>query len=245
MKRTELIMGMPICVEIVDQVDISYLQDTFDLFKQVDERYSPYKETSLVSKINNHQLAVKEYDRELEEILALCEQTKKDTNGYFDIVYDNRLDPSGLVKGWSIKLAADKLKSKGVKNFYIEAGGDVQVHGVNNSHDSWVVGIRNPFKVSEIVKAVKLDDKAIATSGNYLRGDHIYNPLTQKPASNHIVSLSVIGPNILDADRYATAAFAMADEGIYFIDELEGFEAYQINQDAVAIMTKGFDKYVA
>jgi len=55
---------------------------------------------------------------------------------------------------------------------------------------------------------VYVTDEGIATSGTYLRGEHIYNPKTGEAASE-IVSLTVIGPNIYEADRFATAAFAM------------------------------------
>jgi len=245
MKQTKIIMGMPICVEIIDDVDESYLIETFNFFEQVDERYSPYKDASLIAKINNRLISEDDYDNELNEIMTLCEQTKQATNGYFDIRFNHKIDPSGLVKGWSINVAANKLKDRGVNNFYIEAGGDIQVYGLSDSRQSWNVGIRNPFNVHEIVKSVKLDNQAIATSGNYLRGNHIYNPITQKPCASRIVSLSVIGPNILDADRYATAAYAMEDKGIYFIDALDGFEAYQINEDGIGSMTRGFEQYVA
>ena len=49
-----------------------------------------------------------------------------------------------------------------------------------------------------------------------------------------------LGPDILDADRYATAAFAMGRQGVAFVEALPGFEAYQIGTDGVATMTSGF-----
>ncbi len=33
-------------------------------------------------------------------IFKLSEKTKKETNGYFDIFYKGKYDPSGIVKGW-------------------------------------------------------------------------------------------------------------------------------------------------
>ena len=57
----------------------------------------------------------------------------------------------------------------------------------------------------------------VATSGTYFQGQHIYNPHSPAQKLHEIVSLTVIGPDILEADRYATAAFAMGRKGIIFI----------------------------
>lgn len=128
MKRTELIMGMPITVEIIDNGNKQDLSDIFNYFKKVDAKYSTYKESSEISKINNGHPKSK-WSSEVKKVLDLCEQTKTDTNGYFDIEHNGKLDPSGLVKGWAIKNAADMLRKKKITNFYIEAGGDIQVGG--------------------------------------------------------------------------------------------------------------------
>ncbi len=76
-----------------------------------------------------------------EVILRLSEETKKITNGYFDIQrVDGSYDPSGLVKGWAIYGAACILKHKKFENFYIEAGGDIEASGRNNQNENWLFG---------------------------------------------------------------------------------------------------------
>jgi thiamine biosynthesis lipoprotein len=95
----------------------------------------------------------------------------------------------------------------------------------------------------EVVKKVYLNGNGIATSGNYVRGAHIYNPLNPKQKIEDIVSMTVIGPDILEADRYATAAFAMGDEGIYFIENLKGYEGFAIDKNGIGTMTRGFNNY--
>lgn len=253
MKETRLIMGMPITINIVDitatQKDIDAV---FEYFAYVDDKFSTYKETSEISKINNGALSQEQYSTDMKEIFFLAEQTKKDTNGYFDITHNGHIDPSGIVKGWAIQKARELLVKKGFQNFFIDAGGDVQVSGNNEKNELWKIGIRNPFNREENVKVVSLTNQGIATSGTAIRGQHIYNPkeLTmehgqlKKKATSDIVSLTVIGPNVYDADRFATAAFAMAEKGINFIESLEGFEGYMINNKGLATYTSGFDKYV-
>ena len=244
MKQTKIIMGMPITVEVVDDITSQDFESVFTYFKRVDNRYSTYKVTSEISKINNG-LPRREWSQEMKQVLGLCEQTKQLTNGYFDISHNGKLDPSGLVKGWAINNAAKLLSDKGIKNFYIEAGGDVQVQGTNADAQLWAVGIRNPFNIEEIIKVVKLTDVGIATSGTYIRGQHIYNPRADHHEINSVKSLTVVGPNIYEADRYATAAFAMGKKGIAFIEATLSLEGYMVDENKIATYTSGFERYVA
>lgn len=243
MKQTRLIMGMPITVEIVGDDTTQYIEGVFDYFVTVDERYSTYKPTSEISQINNG-LPKDRWSNEMTQVLKLCEETKRQTNGFFDIERAGKLDPSGLVKGWAIHNAAEQLQEKGVHNFYIEAGGDTEVDGVGETGEPWIVGIRSPFDLSQIIKVIRLSDAAIATSGTYIRGEHIYNPHDSYRAANEVASLSIIGPNIYEADRFATAAFAMGGRGIEFISGRPGLEGYMVDNKGIATFTSGFERYV-
>jgi thiamine biosynthesis lipoprotein len=243
MERTELIMGMPVKITTVDTISDAILSEIFDYCRAVDERYSTYKSTSEISRINAG-LPKSKWSAEMRDIFRRCEITKSQTRGYFDPVQpDGTLDPSGIVKGWAVQNAAERLRRKGVTDFSVDAGGDIAVRGDSPSGGEWRIGIRNPFDRDQIVKVVGLRDQGIATSGTAIRGQHIYDPIEHKSLDN-IVSLSVIGPNVYDADRFATAAFAMGREGISFIENLKGFEGYMIDKDGIATMTSGFMEYV-
>ena len=244
MKQTRLLMGMPITIEVVDTtITQEDIEKVFDYFSSIDEKFSTYKATSEISKINRGELSTVEYSEEMKTILALSEQTKIDTDGYFDIQQDGIYDPSGMVKGWAIQNAADVLKAQGFANFYIDAGGDVQIVGYKDGAP-WRIGIRNPFNRSENVKVLGLTNCGIATSGTAIRGQHIYNPHDRNIKLQDVVSITVIGPNIYEADRFATAAFAMGKRGIHFIEKLAGFEGYMIDAQARATFTSGFERYV-
>ncbi len=244
MKETRLIMGMPITVDISDAVFSPKLfQEVFDYFVSVDERFSTYKPKSEITLINEKKISERDYSAEMKTILRLAEETKQATDGYFDMRTSGIIDPSGLVKGWAIFHAAKILKSLGVRNFYIDAGGDIQVSGANSEKKPWSIGIRDPFSPDQIIQRVFLTDQGIATSGTYVRGHHIHNPRDNNKPVADIVSLTVIGPNIYEADRFATAAFAMRKKGIEFIERLPGFEGYMVNLDGIAVRTSGFDEY--
>lgn len=244
MKQLQLLMGMPITVEILDaSATEADIEKVFASFRAIDETFSTYKEQSEISKINRGELTGDAYSEAMKTILALSEQTRQETRGYFDIRHDGMLDPSGIVKGWAILQAARMLKAAGFVNFFIDAGGDIQVAGTKQGHP-WRVGIRNPFNRNEYVKVLALTDKGIATSGTAIRGQHIYNPHQPQMPIEEIVSLTVIGPDVYEADRFATAAFAMGKRGIYFIEQLSGFEGYMIDASARATFTSGFERYV-
>jgi thiamine biosynthesis lipoprotein len=243
-KQTRILMGMPITVEIVDEsADDADLAAIFDYFEYVDEKFSTYKTTSEITRINEGKLPFAEASEDMRTVFALAEQTRWETDGFFDIKRDGAYDPSGLVKGWAIYNAAEQIRQRGFKNYFVDAGGDIQTAGKNVQGQTWRVGIRNPFNIQQIVKVVYIRDRGIATSGSYVRGQHIYNPKSSEPFVSDVVSLTVIGPNIYEADRFATAAFAMGRDGIDFIEHLNGFEAYMIDENGWATLTSGFTGY--
>jgi thiamine biosynthesis lipoprotein len=238
-------MGMPVTLEVIDPSATEGLFDTvFKYFEYVDEKFSTYKEHSEISQINNHDLELEAASEDMKTVFELSEQTRMETNGFFDILHNGFFDPSGLVKGWAIDNAAHIICEKGLENFYVEAGGDIQVFGKNSRGNNWRVGIRNPFNIDEIVKVISVSDCGIATSGTYIRGQHIYNPKIGDQPIKDIMSVTVLGPNIFEADRFATAAFAMGYEGINFIERLQGFEGYMIDRDKRATFTTGFEGHV-
>ena len=126
----------------------------------------------------------------------------------------------------------------------MDAGGDIQACGKNSQGEKWRVGIRNPFNMNEIVKVLSVSDGGVATSGTYVRGQHVYNPKNSGDTLTDILSLTVIGPDVYEADRFATAAFAMGRSGIDFLEYLPEFEGYMIDKDKQATYTTGFMRYV-
>lgn len=246
-RQTWCQMGMPITVCLANagagQADIDAVMSWL---ASVDERFSPYLATSEVSRINRMNAGGCESGQlsdEMLTILRLCEQTKQETNGYFDAVRSGVFDPSGLVKGWAIERASALLSARGLTNHIVEAGGDAQVVGHNAERQPWRVGIRNPFRRDEQVKILALSGRGIATSGTAVRGRHIDNPLTGAAVETDLVSLTVIAATVYEADRFATAAFAMGRDGLAFIAGRPGLEGYAIHADGIATATRGFSGY--
>lgn len=242
-KKIATIMTMPCTLTFADKKSTKEINDAaktvFNYLISVDETFSPFKPASEISRINRKEIKVNEAKKEVQDVLKLCNQTKKVTADYFNVVQNDQIDPCGLVKGWAILNAAKLLSKMGFKNFMVEIAGDIQASGHPKDKNKWTLGIRNPFDITQVVKSVKLNGKGIATSGTYMQGLHIYDPVSKKPAEE-ILSLTVIGPNVYEADRFATAAFAMGEKGIKFIENYPGLEGYAINHEGIATYTSKF-----
>src|SRR5256885_16360760 len=91
MKHLQLLMGMPITVEVVDPgVTEADIEKVFAYFRAVDDTFSTYKEHSEIAKINRGELGEEAYSDDMKTILAVSEQTRQETRGYFDIRHNGR-----------------------------------------------------------------------------------------------------------------------------------------------------------
>ncbi|MDB5194989.1 MAG: hypothetical protein JWO84_173 [Parcubacteria group bacterium] len=240
-------MGMPITIELADaHAKTASVDAVFGYLSEVDARFSTYRQDSEISGINRGDIAEAAYSAEMKEVFTLALRTQQETNGYFDIRRpDGALDPSGVVKGWALKNAADLLRTHGNTHFMLDGAGDIVTSGKNAEGEEWAIGIRNPFAHEEIVKVVYPHGKGIATSGTAARGAHIYDPHHPEQALEDVVSVTVLARDVLVADLYATAAFAMGRAGIDFLNRRSDLEGYCIDRDGIAVMTTGFLAHIA
>jgi FAD:protein FMN transferase len=239
--RVEHVMGMPIVVDVRDErVDETAIDGVFNWFRWVDETFSTYIESSEINRIDRGELRLEDAQPVVRGVLARCDELRRETHGYFDVRAGGRLDPSGLVKGWSVDRAADILHAAGLRNFAVNAGGDMRLSGRAVPNAQWSVGIQHPRDRARIAAVVRVTDLAVATSGAYARGDHVLNPHTRRPPSD-VLSVTVVGPQLATADAYATAAFAMgAEAGPHWTARLRGYEALTILADDTVLSTGGF-----
>jgi thiamine biosynthesis lipoprotein len=264
MRESRIVMGTPVTIEIADdgamademlrESDPGHLERhlerhigrVFAFLEHAERVFSPLRPTSETSRINNGLLRIGDCSDEMKMVLGLAQKTRVETGGHFDVNRDGVFNPAGIVKGWAVYQASEMLHAAGIWDFCIDAGGDSQLSGLNNAGQYWRVGIRNPFAPREIVKFLRLSDMGMATSGTHTRGRHIYDPFAAVGETiDEIASLTVLGPNIYEAGRFATAAFAMGPKGIDFIERKSGLEGYMIGKNGVATMTSRFEEYVA
>jgi len=199
-------MGMPISVDIPDCDDEAVFEAAFDRLRKIDERFSTYKSDSEVSRYAAGKITEAEFSQELTEVIAACKKAETETEGYFSAWAAGAFDPSGYVKGWAIAKAGKVVEKQGYKTYCIGAGGDIWAR--SDSDYKWNIGIQDPKDKSKILNKLSISNGAVCTSGTYERGNHIINPKTKEPANDYI-SVTIIGPDIIQADILATAVFAM------------------------------------
>ena len=242
-RRVEHVMGMPIVLDIRDEdADEAVAEGLFEWLRWVDETFSTYKPDSEISRLNRGELQLDDAHEEVQSVLARCDELRAETNGYFDMrrAPGEPIDPSGLVKGWAVDRAAEILERDGVRNYAVSAGGDMRLRGRAVPDLTWSVGIQHPLDRTVVAKVIETNELAIATSGAYARGDHVWNPHTgESPVG--VLSVTVVGPKLATADAFATAAFAMGPViGPHWTASLRGYEAMTILADETILATGGF-----
>jgi thiamine biosynthesis lipoprotein len=202
-------------------------------FQDVDRRFSLYRRDSEMHRVADGRLPLDQASRDVRAIVSLADALRDRTDGYFDARchrQDGLLDPTGVVKGWSVDEALTLLRMAGAHNLQIGAGGDLVVAGTPETGRHWRIGIRHPERHTSLAAVLEVSDAAVATSASYERGDHIRDPHTGRAAAG-LRSLTVVGPTLTLADAFATAGFAMGEQGIAWVASQPGFGALGITLD--------------
>ncbi|NND11480.1 MAG: FAD:protein FMN transferase [Flavobacteriaceae bacterium] len=139
------------------------------------------------------------------------------------------IDFNAIAKGYAVDVISEFLDSRSVENYLVEIGGELRAKGLNIEKESlWTVGVDQPrFDGQQsIFTAIKLNNKAMATSGTYRkykideagnRYAHIIDTRTGYPSKTNLLSISVIADECMTADAYATAFKAMG------VDKVQSF----------------------
>ncbi|WP_236794285.1 FAD:protein FMN transferase [Amycolatopsis sp. GM8] len=204
MRLVRQIMGLPISLDLPDD-EQDAAERAFAWLREVDRRFSPFRDDSEVTQFDPDG----PHSAEMREIVGLCETYEGLSGGAFRARLPGRgFDPSGIVKGWAAQRAGELLRAAGVTRFCLNAGGDVIAAG-----RTWSVGIRHPDQPMAVCAVLAVRDRAVATSGSYERGEHIFDGRTGRPA-RELVSLTVVAADLTTADAVSTAAFALGRDGI-------------------------------
>lgn len=159
------------------------------------------------------------------------------------------LDLGAVAKGMAIDLAAIELQP--LRNFAIDAGGDLYVSGRNPQGNPWRIGIQHPRRPEHLGVCLIASDCAVCTSGDYERtagrggaDHHIFDPRMGRSAGA-VASVTVIAPSALLADALGTAAFVLGSKRGRSLLERSGVEGLVITAEQQAIATRGFCQFLA
>ncbi|MFC1691894.1 FAD:protein FMN transferase [Candidatus Latescibacterota bacterium] len=156
-----------------------------------------------------------------------------------------KIDLGSIAKGYALNEAKRVLEQSGITSALIDGGGDIYALGAYNNKP-WVIGIRNP-RGEGVIGSLELTDMAVVTSGDYERVfeedgkkyHHILNPETGFPAEG-LASVTVISPDPVLADAWATAFFVLGKEKtLEILKKLHSIEVFLITDDEERVYSKG------
>lgn len=157
-----------------------------------------------------------------------------------------RIDAGAIAKGYACDVVADSLEAYGCTDFCIEIGGELVVKGLNSKGVNWHIAINKPVEDSlcvnrEIQEVVELTNCGMATSGNYRnfyevdgkKYAHTIDPRTGYPVSHNLLSATIVAPNCMTADAWATACMVAglekAQTWIKNSRDIKGYLIYEEN----------------
>ncbi|KAA2240061.1 FAD:protein FMN transferase [Chitinophaga agrisoli] len=168
------------------------------------------------------------------------------------------IDCNGIAQGYTVDVLSRFLEQHGIVNYLVDVGGELRARGMNAQHRTWMVGVERPAADSSSQPEqtlLHLQDKAIATSGNYrrffdqggTRFAHTIDPHNGQALHNNIISVTVIAKDCITADGFDNALILMGVEpALAFISShpelgLEACFIYKDDQGRIAErFTPGF-----
>jgi thiamine biosynthesis lipoprotein len=170
-----------------------------------------------------------------------------------------KLNYNAIAQGYSCDVVARYLYSLGVKDMMVDIG-EIYCDGVNPSGQSWTLGIDRPVDGNNELGAdiqgifrVPAGPHGVVTSGNYrkfyVKGGrkyaHTINPQTGYPVEHYLLSATIVAPDAMVADAYATYCMVIGLEAAQqFIEshpELEGCLIYDDQGVFASWTSSGFE----
>lgn len=158
---------------------------------------------------------------------------------------------SALAKGFGCDEVGRMLRRNGVGNYMVEIGGEISVAGHSPRGGDWQLVVDAPVEcdsavVHSAMAMLSVTDCGVATSGNYRnyrdvdgkRVGHTISAVTGRPFVNSTVSATVVAPDAMMADAYATACMAMQpDSAARMVDGASGVSAMLVVADSAGVLT--------
>jgi thiamine biosynthesis lipoprotein len=161
------------------------------------------------------------------------------------------LDFGGVAKGWAAHQAMRRLQRQGPA--LIDAGGDIAISGPRADGRPWQIGVSNPFQRGQEIETLYLSECGVATSGkdhrrwtrNGILQHHIIAPLTGQPAETDLLTVTVVAPEVMQAEAAAKAAFILGSRaGLEWIEAHPELAALFILEDGQLCYSRKMEDYL-
>ena len=158
-----------------------------------------------------------------------------------------RVHFGGIGKGYAVDRAVAALRRRGLRDFVVQAGGDMYVGGRHGDR-LWRLGIQDPRGPGgSSFASVELSDATFSTSGDYerffikdgRRYHHIIDPDRGEPASG-CRSVTIVSDQAVLADALSTGVFVLGPaQGMALIERLPQVEGVIVTADNEVLVSSG------
>ncbi|MFH5878966.1 FAD:protein FMN transferase [Arthrobacter sp. NA-172] len=215
------------------------------LFDALDKKFSLYRPDSEASAMVRRELALADASADMRQLYLEASQWRTLTEGAFTAERpDGVVDLAGIVKGHAIREAGTSLHALGLKDWCLNAGGDVLVDGspAPGTDRAWLAGIVDPADRAALLTAFPLAGAkhALATSGTGERGHHIWSAGLTRGKSEGFRQVSVAAEDIVTADVLATAIMAGGARTLTLATARWDVEVLAVKNDGGLLATPGF-----
>jgi thiamine biosynthesis lipoprotein len=161
------------------------------------------------------------------------------------------LDFGGVAKGWAAHQAMKRLQAEGPA--LIDAGGDIAISGSRADGSQWQVGIADPFRERKNLEILFLNACGVATSGKDRRRwvrdglfqHHIIDPVTNQPVETDLLTVTVIAPDVMEAEAAAKAAFILGSRaGFAWLEARPEYAGVFVLDNGGILYTQNMDDYL-
>lgn len=159
-----------------------------------------------------------------------------------------------FVKAFAVDRLVEKMKSIGISDAIINAGGST-IYAINNeSHASWPIQVDEARKGGRPLFQLRIANECYSTSSSentYLEIDgkrysHIISPRTGYPSEN--MQVGIVSRNAMIGDAISTGLFNLDEESfakkIKFLSEKYGIEGFLMDKNGKVTFSDNFERYI-
>ncbi len=152
----------------------------------------------------------------------------------------------GIAKGYAVDRIVARLRAAGLKNFFVQFGGELFLSGRRGDRP-WIVGVADPRAKNRSFAVLAVENSAFTTSGDYehflirdgVRYHHIIDPATGYPARG-ARGVSIVAPRAEDADALSTTCFVLgAKKALKLVESLPGVEMVMVTGNGKVVLSSG------
>lgn len=212
----------------------------FGELRAADALFSRSRRTSMLNRFNRGELRLEQCPLPMQSVVNLCDEARERTDGYFEAAVPTAsgrqgFDPAAMVAGWALERAARRLDALEDVDYRLTAGRHVLARSAASS-PAWKVNVEDPSGPGRVLALLARRSGGVATAYGASAELRVVDPHTGRFADG-VRAVTVMGPSLLWADVYATAAVARGRDALHWLATRAGYAAMVVDRDGAVGLT--------